>query len=73
MPPTNHLELTDCIKHLRAAAPEQYRQFREAFARYYEEKVSRLVMSEGELKVLQGHAQQCAAILQFLIDGERHG
>jgi hypothetical protein len=63
--------LSDSIRYLRNAAPEEFEQFHQAFARYSDEVRDRLVQSSGHLEVLQGHAQQCEKILALLNGGER--
>jgi hypothetical protein len=63
--------LSDSIRFLHNAAPEEFEQFCQAFARYSDEVRDRLVKSPGQLEVLQGHAQQCVKILELLNGGER--
>jgi hypothetical protein len=63
--------LSDSIRFLRNAAPEEFEQFRQAFARYSDEVRDNLVRGADKLEVLQGHAQQCVKILDLLNGGER--
>jgi hypothetical protein len=65
------MSLSDSIRFLRNAAPEEFEQFHQAFARYSDEVRDRLVQGSGQLEVLQGHAQQCVKILDWLNGGER--
>lgn len=63
--------LSDSIRFLRNAAPEEFEQFRQAFARYSDEVRDNLIRGADKLEVLQGHAQQCVRILDWLNGGER--
>jgi len=64
--------LSDSIRFLRNAAPEEFEQFRQAFAGYSNDARDNLVRGAEKLEVLQGHAQQCEKILQ-LLNGDARG
>ena len=65
--------LSDSIKFLRNAAPDEFEQFRQAFAQFSAEASDTLIKSVEKLKVLQGQAQMCVKVLQLLNGGEPHG
>jgi len=51
---------------LRNAAPRVYDEFLGAFAEYTEAAASTLVMATENWQLYQGHAQQCAKLLNVL-------
>jgi len=65
--------LTDSIRFLRNAAPEEFEQFHQAFARYADEVRHTLVHGSEKLEVLQGQARMCEHILDLLNSGESRG
>jgi hypothetical protein len=70
---TSLSDLSDSIRFLRHAAPEEFERFRQAFAGYSNDARDKLVQGVDKLEVLQGHAQQCKEILRLLGDGDARG
>lgn len=59
----------ELIKHarfLRNAAPQQFVDFQAAFVMYTNEQLQDLVKATDRFPQMQGHAQQCKAILDIL-------
>jgi ABC-type transporter MlaC component len=66
-------ELVKRAKFLRNAAPQQFNDFYTAFVNYADRTYKDLVQAEtGNFLQMQGHAQQCKAIVQIL-EGARNG
>jgi hypothetical protein len=65
-------ELLQRARYLRNAAPQAFMDFRGTFEKYAEESYQKLVNTTVDLQLLQGHAQQCNAILQIL-NGAKNG
>jgi hypothetical protein len=66
------INLSDSIKFLRNAAPEEFEQFYQALVRYSDEVRKDLVRAPDKLEVMQGQAQMCEKIVQ-LLNGESRG
>ena len=64
-------ELTNYVRFLRNAAPQEFEQFCAAFALYTRKVGDELVFSTGDLALTQGRAQQCVKILQLLEEVKR--
>jgi len=65
-------DLTNSIRFLRNAAPDEFEQFRQAFERYSGGMRHTFIYAPDKLELAQGHAQMCEKILQFL-NGATHG
>ena len=65
-------ELSTRARFLRNAAPQPFQDFLAAFANYTDRKFVDLVDATDNFQNVQGHAQQCKAILKVL-EGVRNG
>jgi hypothetical protein len=68
-------ELSEYARFLRNAAPQAFNDFCTAFLNYTGQKTNDLVKTAGTENVLlvQGHAQQCLAILNVLEEVKKNG
>jgi ABC-type transporter MlaC component len=65
-------ELTQRVRFLRNAAPQQFKDFKTAFEAYTQQSYENLVQTTENLQQAQGRAQQCLAILDLLTEGVDH-
>ena len=63
---TTTKEIEDTARFLRNAAPPEFNNFYNAFARYTEWTIDTLIKSTGDITRAQGSAQQCLKILRVL-------
>jgi hypothetical protein len=69
-------DLANYARFLRNGAPQAFDDFVAAFARYTADTVQNMINASANLPVVQGHAQQCAKILNVLEEvknGRRDG
>jgi hypothetical protein len=59
-------ELTEYVKRLRNAAPQEFSNFTAAFEKYTDAVVYALVSTTGDLPLARGQAQQCVNLLRIL-------
>jgi hypothetical protein len=59
-------ELAERAKYLRNAAPQQFKDFCEAFAAYSRHQLGDFILATDNLRQTQGRVQQCEAILKIL-------
>lgn len=66
-------DLTQRLRYLRNAAPQQYGEFCGAFDRYLQGKLAELAQTEGNVHVAQGKAQMCMKLSKLFNDVQKVG
>ena len=66
-------ELDTYARFLRNAAPQPFDDFCTVFEKYTGETVENMINATTNLPLAQGHAQQCAKILQILEKAKKNG
>jgi len=64
--------LSDSIRFLRNAAPDEFEQFRQAFGRYSDEVRQTCIDAPEKVELMQGQARMCGNIFKWL-SGEHCG
>lgn len=64
-------DLTQRLRFMRNAAPQQYGEFCAAFERYTLGKLTELAQTEGNVHAAQGKAQMCMKLSRLFNDVQK--